>query len=201
MIKSLILRYIFISLLVLVGIVGIWSWVKMDFFTSKKVENTTVILEKIKMVTKLISVEGQFSELYDYKESYEYDFLNLFSKKILLRITAKVSCGYDFDKVNISIDSVHKKLILNELPEAEILAVDHDIDYYDISEGTFNRFTAEEYNAIQKKAKAYIASKATSAQLLEAAEKQKNDYLKMIEMALRSGGWTFEIKGAKPLLN
>lgn len=201
MLKFTIRQIIFVSIVVLALVAGFWFFTKSQLFQSRKAENTTIMLEKIKTVTKLISVEGQFSELFDYKETYDYDFFNLFSKKILLRVTAKVSVGYDFEKVNISIDSLSKTVTLNELPYAEVLSIDHNLDYYDITQGTFNKFTTQEYNMINKKAKDFIATKANNAQLLATAEKQKSEYIKMMEMALQSAGWTLVIKFPKELLN
>jgi len=201
MIRSLIKQYIVFGLLLLAISAGMWFYMKNHYFEAIKAENTTIVLEKIKTVTKLISVEGQFSELYNYKESYDYDFFNLFSKKIILRVNAKVSVGYDFEKINISVDSLSKTVTFNELPQAEILSIDHDIDYYDISEGTFSSFTPEEYNAIQKKAKNLIANKAKNTPLITEAEKQKAEYLKMIDMALTSAGWKLVIKGQNKLKN
>lgn len=201
MIRSLIKQYVVFGLLLIALSAGMWFYMKNHYFEAIKAENTTIVLEKIKTVTKLISVEGQFSELYNYKESYDYDFFNLFSKKIILRVNAKVSVGYDFEKINISVDSLSKTVTFNELPQAEILSIDHDIDYYDISEGTFSSFTPEEYNAIQKKAKNLIANKAKNTPLITEAEKQKAEYLKMIDMALTSAGWKLVIKGQNELKN
>lgn len=199
MIKSFLSKYLFLLVLTLGVVLGGYYLFKNQFFETQQAENTTIILDKIKTVTKLISVEGQFSELYSYKESYEYDFFNLFSKKILLRVNAKVSVGYDFEKVNMSIDSLTKTVTLNELPVPEILSIDHNLDYYDISEGTFNSFTPQELTNINKKAKDFIASKAKTKQILQKAEDQKQDYIKMMEMALKSGGWKLVIKGRVPL--
>jgi hypothetical protein len=201
MLRFTVKQLLFILIIGVIIMAGFWVYMKSRLFEVRKAENTTIVLEKIKTVTKLISVEGQFSELYNYKESYEYDFFNLFSKKILLRVNAKVSVGYDFEKVNISIDSLNRTVTLNELPQPEILSIDHDLDYYDISEGTFNRFTTEEYNMINRKAKELIASKAKNTPLLATAEKQKSEYLTMMEMALQSAGWKLIIKGAKPVFD
>ena len=201
MIRSLIKQYVVFGLLLIAICAVMWFYMKNHYFEAIKAENTTIEKEKIKTVTKLISVEGQFSELYNYKESYDYDFFNLFSKKIILRVNAKVSVGYDFEKINISVDSLSKTVTFNELPQAEILSIDHDIDYYDISEGTFSSFTPEEYNAIQKKAKNLIAEKAKNTPLIAEAEKQKAEYLKMIDMALTSAGWKLIIKGQNKLKN
>lgn len=201
MLRFTVKQLLFILIIGVIIMAGFWVYMKSRLFEVRKAENTTIVLEKIKTVTKLISVEGQFSELYNYKESYEYDFFNLFSKNILLRVNAKVSVGYDFEKVNISIDSLNRTVTLNELPQPEILSIDHDLDYYDISEGTFNRFTTEEYNMINRKAKELIASKAKNTPLLATAEKQKSEYLTMMEMALQSAGWKLIIKGAKPVFD
>ena len=200
MIKSVFQKSLLYFITFILGGLLVWYFMGASIFQQKKAESSTIVLEKMKKVTKLISVEGYFSEIYDYKESYKYDYFNLFGKKILLRVTAKVSVGYDFDKVNISIDSLTKTITLNELPKAEILSIDHDLDYYDISEGSFNSFTREEYNMINKNAKALIASKGNTSQLLEKAEKEKQDYLNMMEIALKSVGWKFIIKNSN-LLN
>jgi hypothetical protein len=194
MIKSFISKYLFLMILSLGVLLGGYYMFKNQLFKAHQAENTTIILDKIKTVTKLISVEGQFSELYSFKESYEYDFFNLFSKKIILRVNAKVSVGYDFEKVNLSIDSLTKTVTLNELPNPEILSIDHTLDYYDISEGTFNSFTPEELTNINKKAKDFIAAKAKTTQILQKAEEQKQDYIQMMDMALKSGGWQLVIK-------
>ncbi|MCZ2100259.1 MAG: DUF4230 domain-containing protein [Chitinophagales bacterium] len=192
--KTLIQKYIVVILAFLLGGMAVWYFTRSSLLESKKSESTTVIQEKLKTVTKLISVEGHFSEIYDYKESYKYDYFNLFSKKILLRVTAKVSVGYDFNNINITIDSLKKTVFLNELPSAEILSIDHDLDYYDITEGTFNSFTKEEFNLINKNAKAFIAGKSNTAQLIKKAEEEKQDYLSMMDFALRSAGWKLVVK-------
>ena len=111
------IKQILISTILILGLgFAMWYYMKNHIFKVQEAESSTLVLEKIKTVTKLITVEGQFSELYNYKESYEYDFFNLFSKKIILRVTAKVSVGYDFEKVNLTVDSLTKTITLNEMP-------------------------------------------------------------------------------------
>lgn len=183
-------------LLCLITAAGVYWYASTKLFASVKNENSTVVLDKIKTVTKLITVEGNFSELYNYKESYDYDYLNLFTKKMILRVNARVSAGYNFEKMQLTIDSLSRKVTLKSLPKPEILSIDHDVDYYDISEGVFTSFTPEEHTLIHKKAKALIEQKAIGASLLAEAEKQKSEYLKMMQMALQSSGWTLEVTDA-----
>ena len=176
------------------GILVLW-YVQNKMSLHQKSGNTTVVLEQIHKVTKLVTVEGQFSEIYDHKEYYKYDIFDLFTKKMLLRINAKVSAGFNLEGSNMTIDSISKTVYFTELPKAEILSIDHDIDYYDISQGVFASFTPEEYTSIDKDAKEMIASKVQFTDLLKKADEQKQEYLDMLELILRTYGWKLVIKG------
>ncbi len=193
MIKSSIKFYLFVLLIATLASVVTYLYLKKTVFDVIKSDNTSVVLEKIQTVTKLIAVEGNFSQLYHHKSYYDYDFFNLFQKKIILRVNAKVSVGYDFKNINITIDSLAKTVTLNEWPKPEILSIDHDIDYFDIKEGVFASFKPEEYTEISRNAKKVIENKAYETSLFKKAEEQKDNYIKMLDMALKSGGWHFVI--------
>ena len=193
-------KYIIFYLIVVTALLtGWWLGAKKEFFSSQKTESTAIMLESVKKVTKLIAIEARFTEIYDYRENYTMDIFNLFSKKALLRVTAKASVGYDFEKLNISFDSLQKVVTLNEWPKAEVLSIDHDLDYYDITQGTFNKFTKEEYNMMNKKAKELILQKAQNADIFRQAEQQRDDYLFMLELALKNVGWKLHLKPNLPL--
>ena len=82
--------------------------------------------------------------------------MELAEKKALLRVNAKVSAGYDLKKLNIKVDSKTKTIHIGPMPQVEILAVDHSLDYFNIEEGVFNSFTPQDYNKINANAKDYI---------------------------------------------
>ena len=193
-------KYVFFIIL-LIAVAGLawWSGFRSNFGIPNQEVHATVLLEKVKLVTKLVSVEGHFSEILEKREWYDYDILNLFSKKILLRVKAKVSVGYNFESLNITVDSVQKTVTLNEFPKPEIISIDHDLDYYDIQEGTFNSFSAQEYNAIHKEAKNLILKKTQESDLLQQAQQQKQVYIDMLSMAIKSMGWTFVVKEDKKI--
>ncbi|NNF33853.1 MAG: DUF4230 domain-containing protein [Saprospiraceae bacterium] len=170
-----------------------WMGFKSSMFQRYQEENATVLLNRIEKVMKLIAVEGNISEVYDYKEYHSFD-ISPFRKKALVRVNAKVSAGYDFEKMTIDIDETNKIIRVTHFPEAEILSIDHDLDYYDISQGTFNRFTTEDYNMINSRAKEYVAEKAKDSDLLQAAEEQKQDLIDMINLLIQSGGWTLKVQ-------
>lgn len=168
--------------------------------TPKAEENTSVVVEKIEKVAKLITVETHLSEIYSYKDYYNYDWSWL-RKKALLRVNAKVSAGYDLKKLNIKVDSKTKTIHIGPMPQVEILAVDHSLDYFNIEEGVFNSFTPQDYNKINANAKDYIKKIAGQNEVLQQAAAQENTMIEMMATMARGMGYTLVVeKNAAPLL-
>ncbi len=69
-----------------------------------------VLLERIKSVCKCISIEGNFTEIYNYQD-VQQKFLNLVSsqKKALVIVNATAHVGFDLTKIKIESDSSQKK--------------------------------------------------------------------------------------------
>lgn len=189
------------KLLIGLGILAVFAlgiFVTRSFYkigAVKSQENSEVVLERIKKVAKLITVEGYFTEVYDYKDYWGYDF-GIFRKKALVRVKAKVSVGYDLEQLKLDANPATKTITVSNLPEPQILSIDHDLDYYDISEGTFNTFTEADYNKINTNAKKYIEARAKESQLLETARKEGNQALELMRFVTESAGWTFKMAGA-----
>jgi hypothetical protein len=183
-----------LQLIVLAAVFLIGGWLSYRFFVPqhKSKEEATVLLEKIQAVTKLITVEGQFSELYKYTGEDNYMFL--FHKKALVRIHATVSAGYDLNNLHLSADPETRIIHMNALPEPQILSIDHTLDYYDIDQGTFSPLTPEDYNQINQHAKDIIRDQAAKSSLLPAARDQASKIIDLIRFMVQSAGWKLEIK-------
>lgn len=153
-----------------------------------------VLLERIKQVAKLVTVEGYFSEIYDYKDYYGYD-LSLFRKKALIRVKAKVSVGYDLEKMKVTSDPTTQTIRLSGIPAAEILSIEHDLDYYDVQEGFFNEFSTEDYDKLNASAKEFIRKKALESDLVKTATTQRNSLLETMRFMTESMGWKLEVEG------
>jgi hypothetical protein len=166
--------------------------------TPKAEENTSVVVEKIEKVAKLITVETHLSEIYSYKDYYNYDWSWL-RKKALLRVNAKVSAGYDLKKLNIKVDSKTKTIHIGPMPRVEILSVDHSLDYFNIEEGVFNSFTPQDYNKINANAKDYIKKIAGQNEVLQQAAAQENTMVEMMATMAKGMGYTLVVeKNAAP---
>lgn len=48
--------------------------------------------------------------------------------------------GIDMNKLKIEIKEKEKIILIKNMPEAEILAIDHNLSYYDMQNGIFNSF-------------------------------------------------------------
>ncbi len=156
-------------------------------------EQSDVLLERVKNVYKLVTVEGHLSEVYSYEDYWGYDF-SPFRKKALIRVKAKVSIGYDLDEMEITALPEEKKIVISQLPEPSIISIDHTLDYYDITQGTFNSFTKEDYNKLNANAKEFIVQKANESELLDTAKKQGNQAVEMMKFMVENAGWKLEYK-------
>ena len=187
-------------LLLVLGFIAVFVggfWIARSVFKPKERVVTqaeaSVLLEKMKTVAKLVTVEGYFSELYSHKDYWQYDWW-IFRKKALLRVKAKVSVGFDLEGLDIKADTATKTITIKNIPkEPEIISIDHNIDYYDISEGSFNTFTPEDYNKINKKARDLIEQKAKESDLIKQAREQGIEIIDLIRFIGESSGWIVQM--------
>lgn len=154
---------------------------------------SVMLLEKIRNVCKLVTVEGEFAEIYQY-ENVKERFLKLISskKKALLVINARVQVGFDLKKIKLVADEGSRKIIMKEFPQPEVLSIEPDVKYYDIKEGLFNWFKTDDLSAVQQEAREHILSKVPESGLLDNARKEALDAVLMIESMVQTIGWKLD---------
>lgn len=172
-------------------------WVYSMFTKKKKRELTehqsTVILDKIKSVCKLVSVEGDFAEIYRY-ENIKDGFMSILSskKKALVVINAKAQIGYDLKKLQLEADNNSKRIILKDFPEPEILSIEPDIQFYDIKNGLFNSFSPDDLTQLNQNAKEHIREKIPESGLIDTAKKEALEAVLLIEKIVETIGWKLD---------
>ena len=114
-------------------------------------EQTSVFLDGIQNLSKLVVIEGSFSEIYSFTDSkkYLYDYVS-FDKKAIVTVNANVEVGYDLSKLEIQIDSLEKKIYINKIPKEEV-TISPNIKYFDLQQSQFNTFSKAELNKINEK--------------------------------------------------
>ena len=159
---------------------------------------STVLLEKIRAVCKLISVEGDFAEIYRY-ENTKGHFGNLFSskKKALIVVNAKAHIGYDFKKLEVSADVARRTVYLHNFPQPEILSIEPELEFYDIRNDLFNAFTPNDLTALNKEAKAHIREKIPASGLMETARHEALEAVLLMEKIVETIGWKLDYEALK----
>jgi hypothetical protein len=142
-----------ISRYILVFLIGFFIakfWYQKNDRHQKK-EEIEVVVNSIKNLSKLVVSSGNFSEVYNYKDSKKYfhDYVS-FDKQAIITVTAKVEVGYDLSKLEIKIDSLEKKIYINKIPDEEI-NISPNVKYFDLQQSQFNSFSKEELNKINEK--------------------------------------------------
>ena len=178
-----------VGILLLTFLSGAWlvyNWLR----PSEKVvtEDAKVLLEKVQRVCKLVTVEGTFSDIYSYKDYAYYD-ISPFQKKALMTVNAKVQVGIDLTKSKFKSNSLTKTLIISDIPPPEILSIETDLKYYDITEGTFNSFSEAELTKLNQNAKEQIRQKAQNSSLIHIADEQGNAIFDIITLFCNDAGW------------
>lgn len=160
------------------------------------VENSTVLLERVRKVMKLVTVEGDFNELYSREDSWNYSEWVArfpgFKKKIMLRVKARASVGYDLSSTRLTTDEASHTLYLDLPTKPEVLSLEHDVDFYDLDEGVFNHFAPQELTAINAEAKKRIREKIEVSGLYAQAEEQRAEVIALVRAVVESKGWHFE---------
>lgn len=168
---------------------------------TRKNENSTIeydtnlIQQQIKNVGKLVVTEGHFAEVMTYKDQKKY-MLDVFSfeKKALVVVNADVTVSFDLSKIEYDIDAPNKTLTIKNIPEEEV-KIYPDYKYYDINQSKLNEFTAEDYNKINKIARANLSKKIEKSTLKTNAKNRLVSELFNILILTKSMGWKLQYNG------
>ena len=178
---------------VILGLAGgilVTGW----YYKKRNSKNVTVqsvvLLEKIRNVCKLITVEGEFSEVFAHRDakSMFFKLLNL-EKKALLIVKAKVLIGFDLAKIHIDMNREKKQVRITNFPDPEIMSMETDLEYYDVKKGMINKFSESDLTNMNKKSKEFIREKIERSYLFDIARNQAAETISVIRQLIDSVGW------------
>lgn len=155
-------------------------------------ENSALIQEQLKNVSKLVVTEGHFSEVFSYENSKRMfgDLIEV-EKKALVVVNADVTIAYDLSKIEYNIDEATKTLKILTIPKEEI-KINPDFEYYDIQADYLNPFEAKDYNEIKKTVKQQLMKKIEASDLKSNAQNRLLSELSKFYILTNSLGWTLE---------
>jgi preprotein translocase subunit YajC len=187
------LRFIIALLIALaLGIFAARWWYGSD--DQKTQQESQVLLEQVKQVTKLVTTEGYFSEIFSETDTKSY-FGIPSTKKVLIKVKAKVSTGFNLSNMKIDADHATKTLRLSNIPPPEIISIEPEISYYDVANGVFNTFTNEDYTRLNKRAVEIVREQALKSDFMNTVNEQGKRNFDALRILAESMGWKFEIVG------
>jgi len=201
--SSKVKNILIVVLIFTVGFLGMKLFIS-DIFKKKdnSTVDSTIVVEKIQKVLKLVTIEGHFSELMKYQDFDYVDFPG-FRKDAIVRVNAKVSVGYNLNNFKVSTNETDKTITIQQMPKPEILSVDTDIKFENLSSGLFTNFSPQELSKLNALAKEKIKQKALSAEIIKQAEEQKKDLFELIFYMAKQNGYKIIVDGneLQPLQN
>ena len=163
--------------------------------TSTLENNTNLIQQQIVNVGKLVVTEGHFAEVLTYKDQDKYlGGMLTFDKKALIIVNADVTVSYDLQQMKYDINEKNKTITIINIPKEEI-KISPDIQFYDVEQSKLNPFTGDDYNIINKSAKASLAKKIEKSSLKTNAQNRLISELSKMLILTNSMGWKLEYKG------
>jgi hypothetical protein len=149
----------------------------------------TTIQKSVEKISKLMVIEGYFSEVYSYQEKTKV-FFNLIpqEKKALIILNAKAQVGYDLKKVEIVIDKNTKEVIIKSIPKEEI-NISPDLKFYDIQTSTFTSFSKDDLNKVQTDAHDRIVEQIEKSDIKQQARIRLIENLQSIASISNAIGW------------
>lgn len=169
-----------------------------QFQTESTSNDSHVIAYEIKKLNKMIVAEQVFSDVYSHKNSRYLPGLQeffSFDKKVLLLVNAKVLATYDLSKLDVTVDSAHKTILIKKVPDLEIQTYP-EVKFFDLEQSSFNSFGKDELNGIQKRAIEHIERSIDKEKLQKEAHAQLIENLSNIYLLAKAYGW--KIKDETP---
>ncbi len=177
------------------AIITYWAMRYIKIQKSKEITNaqSVILLEKIRKVWKLITVEGEFAEIYHYENTKER-FMSMVSskKRAILLINAKAYVGFDLSKIDMEAINEKKVIKLTKFPDPQILSLETDLRYYDKKEGLFNKFDSMDLTEVNSKAKAHVMQKIPESGLFDTAKSEALEAVLLIQNIVETIGWTLD---------
>ena len=125
-------------------------WLKITSHAADKVQNDYyIITNQIRKMNKLVVMEQDFSSMQKTKISSQVagGFLPASEKQIITFTKTNAQVSYDLNKMKLKVDSINKKLIIEELPVAD-LKITPSVEIQSFDDSFFNRFNENDIKKI-----------------------------------------------------
>lgn len=140
-----------------------------------------IITNQIKKMNKMVVMEQDFSSIQKTKMTAELlgGMLPPSEKEIITFTKTNAQVSYDLNKMKIDVDSVNRKLIIRELPNADI-RITPSVEIQSMDDSFFNRIDENDLRKITKSAKDNAYKTVNQERLRSEGRKQLQENLSQI---------------------
>ncbi|WP_426474310.1 DUF4230 domain-containing protein [Chryseobacterium balustinum] len=124
------------------------------FKMSEKTEKSDyyILTNQISKMNKMVVLEQDFSAMQKTKFGYEFLGKEMTSNSIITYTKTNAQVSYDLNKMKIEVDSINKKMIITELPNADI-RITPSVEIQSLDDSFINRISEQDIKNVQQKAK------------------------------------------------
>ncbi|MBP6378725.1 MAG: DUF4230 domain-containing protein [Kaistella sp.] len=159
-----------------------------------KVQNDFyIITNQIRKMNKMVVMEQDFSSMQKTKITSELfgGMLPDIEKELITFTKTNAQVSYDLNKMKLEVDSVNKKLIIKELPSAEIRIIP-SVEIQSMDDSFIDRFNEKDLQKITKSAKDNAYKTVNQNRLRDEGRKQLLENLDNIFVLAKALNYTIE---------
>lgn len=174
-----------------------------SFFIMKKLtskdesirNDVYIITNQIKRMNKMVVVEQDFSSMQKTKMTTQLlgGLLPDSEKQIITFTKTNAQVSYDLNQMKLEVDSIGKKLIIRELPNAEIKIIP-SVEIQSMDDSFLNRISEQDIKRIQDNAKKNAIKSVDETRLRNEGRQQLIENLNQIFVLAKALNYTIEDK-------
>ncbi|MBW8360771.1 MAG: DUF4230 domain-containing protein [Kaistella sp.] len=170
-------------------------WNSITKKSDEKVHNDFyIITNQIRKMNKMVVMEQDFSSMQKTKFTSELlggGILPSVEKELITFTKTNAQVSYDLNKMKLEVDSVNKKLVIKELPDADI-RITPSVEIQSMDDSFFNRFDQDDLKKITKSAKDNAYKTVNQNRLRNEGRKQLLENLNTIFVLAKALNYTIE---------
>lgn len=144
----------------------------------------------------MVVMEQNVSSMQKTKMGYEVFGKEVSNNSIITYTKTNAQVSYDLNKMKIEVDSINKKLVITELPDAEI-RITPSVEIQSLDDSFFNRISEKDIKNVTQKAKETAVKSINENQLRTEGRKQLMENLNNIFVLAKALDYTIEDETGK----
>ncbi len=152
-----------------------------------------ILTNQISKMNKMVVLEQDFSAMQKTKMGYEFFGKEVTSNSIITYTKTNAQVSYDLNKMKMEVDSVNRKLIITDLPTADI-RITPSVEIQSLDDSFLNRISEKDIKNVQVKAKTTAINSVDQNKLRNEGRKQLMENLNTIFVLAKALNYTIEDK-------